>query len=108
MTANVKPQLAPSVTVGGRVGESVRRPDGELKVRGDFPYSSDLHVDGMLWGATVRSPHPYARILSIDTTEARAAPGVRAVLTHEDVPGRNVYGLEIQDQPVEHSYFDVR
>ncbi len=83
-----------------RIGDSVRRPDGAAKVRGDFVYSSDLHVDGMLWGATVRSPHPYARIASIETTEARAMPGVHAVLTHQDVPGRNLYGLEIQDQPV--------
>ncbi len=83
-----------------RIGESVRRPDGMLKVRGDFPYSSDLRVEGMLWGATVRSPNPYARILSIDTSEARTMPGVHAVLTHRDVPGKNLYGLEIQDQPV--------
>jgi xanthine dehydrogenase D subunit len=54
----------------------------------------------MLWGSTVRSPHPYARILAIHTREALAAPGVRAVLTHSDVPGRKLYGLEIQDQPV--------
>src|SRR5438067_10584126 len=54
----------------------------------------------MLWGATARSPHPYARIMSIDTTEARAMPGVVAILTHEDVPGRKLYGLEVQDQPV--------
>jgi xanthine dehydrogenase D subunit len=54
----------------------------------------------MLWGATVRSPHPYARIVSIDVSEALASPGVRVVLTHEDVPGRKVYGLEISDQPV--------
>jgi xanthine dehydrogenase D subunit len=83
-----------------RVGESVRRPDGAAKVRGEFEYSSDLHVDGMLWGATVRSPHPHARILSIDSSEARAMPGVQAILTHEDVPGQKVYGLEIHDQPV--------
>ncbi len=84
----------------GRVGESMRRADGAPKVRGDFVYSSDLEVEGMLWGATVRSPHPYARIVAIDTTEARAMPGVVAVLTHVDVPGQKVYGLEIQDQPV--------
>ena len=93
----MKPRLAPVGTVSGQVGESVRRPDGVLKVRGDFPYSSDLQVEGMLWGATVRSPHPYARIVSIDTSEARSMPGVTAVLTHEDVPGRKLYGLEIAD-----------
>ncbi|HET7465829.1 MAG TPA: xanthine dehydrogenase subunit D, partial [Candidatus Dormibacteraeota bacterium] len=83
-----------------RVGESVRRPDGPAKVAGTFVYSSDLNVEGMLWGATVRSPHPYARIVGVDASAALAAPGVHAVLTHRDVPGRNRYGLEIQDQPV--------
>ena len=83
-----------------RIGESVLRHDGPAKVRGDFAYSSDLHVEGMLWGAAARSPHPYARILSIDLSEARATAGVRAVLTHDDVPGQNLYGLEIKDQPV--------
>jgi xanthine dehydrogenase D subunit len=96
----VRPRLAPHTVVTGRVGESVRRPDAVFKVKGDFPYSSDLRVDGMLWGATVRSPHPYARIVSIDVSDALASPGVRSVLTHEDVPGRKVYGLEIPDQPV--------
>jgi xanthine dehydrogenase D subunit len=86
--------------VSARVGESPRRPDGPSKVRGEFSYSSDLTVDGMLWGATVRSPHPYARITSIDASAALALPGVHVVLTHRDVPGRKVYGLEIADQPV--------
>src|SRR5437879_10558418 len=95
-----KPRLAPPARTTGRVGESVPRPDGARKVRGDFPYSSDLQVEGMIWCATLRSPHPYARIISIDTTEAHSMPGVHAVLTHHDVPGRNVYGLEIKDQPV--------
>jgi xanthine dehydrogenase D subunit len=96
----IKPRLAAQSIVTGRVGDAVRRPDAVLKVKGDFPYSSDLQVDGMLWGATVRSPHPYARIVSVDVGDALASPGVRAVLTHEDVPGRKVYGLEIADQPV--------
>jgi len=95
-----RPKLPEHSQVAGRVGESPQRPDAVLKVKGDFPYSSDLQVGGMLWGSTLRSPHPYARIVSIDTAEAIAAPGVRAVLTHEDVPGRNAYGLEIPDQPV--------
>src|SRR6266566_3740119 len=88
------------VAMSARVGESPRRPDGPPKVRGEFEYSSDLKADRMLWGATVRSPHPHARIVSIDPSAALALEGVQAVLAHEDVPGRKVYGLEIQDQPV--------
>lgn len=85
----------------GGVGESPLRPDGNLKVKGEFAYTSDLWIDGMLWGATLRSPHVRAKILSIDTTKALALPGVHAVLTHEDVPGRKVYGLDhTWDQPV--------
>ncbi|MGI8858927.1 MAG: xanthine dehydrogenase subunit D [Rubrobacteraceae bacterium] len=88
-----------AVTPDG-IGESVGRPDGVPKVKGEFEYSSDLHVDGMLWGATLRSPHPHASIHSIDTSETGTMTGVFAVLTHEDVPGRKVYGMEIPDQPV--------
>jgi xanthine dehydrogenase D subunit len=54
----------------------------------------------MIWGATLRSPHPYARISSIQIGAALATAGVYAVLTHEDVPGTNRYGLEHADQPV--------
>jgi len=82
------------------VGESVRRPDGTPKVKGEFAYSSDLWAPFMLWGATVRSPHPHARIRRIDVSKALALRGVHAVLTHEDVPGRKLYGLEVADQPV--------
>jgi len=84
----------------GGVGESVRRVDGVPKVRGEFEYASDLRRDGMLHGATLRSPHPHARIVSIDIAAATAAPGVRAVLTHADVPGKKTFGLDVQDQPV--------
>jgi xanthine dehydrogenase D subunit len=89
-----------SAPVTGGVGESPGRPDGTLKVKGEFAFSSDLWADQMLWGATVRSPHPRARILGVDITEALRVPGVYAVLTHEDVPGAKTYGLEIADQPV--------
>jgi len=84
----------------GRVGDSPPRPDSNLKVLGEFAYGSDLWMDGMIWGVTLRSPHPYARIRSIDIGPALATPGVSAVLTHEDVPGEKLYGLEISDQPV--------
>ncbi|MPZ61217.1 MAG: xanthine dehydrogenase subunit D [Propionibacteriales bacterium] len=82
------------------IGSSPVRPDGTLKVRGEFAYASDLWMEDMLCGVTLRSPHPYARIRSIDIGEALATPGVYAVLTHEDVPGQNRYGLEHADQPV--------
>ena len=84
----------------GRVGEIVPRADGIPKVTGEFAYSSDLNAAGMLWGHTLRNPHSHARITGIDLSAALAAPGVHAVLTHEDVPGEKLYGLEFQDQPV--------
>ena len=84
----------------GGIGDSPQRPDGNLKVLGEFAFSSDLWMDDMIWGVTLRSPHPYARIRSIDIGPALATPGVYAVLTHEDVPGEKLYGLEIPDQPV--------
>ncbi len=91
---------ATDTVVADGIGTSPVRPDANLKVRGEFAYSSDLWLDDMLWGATLRSPHPRARILSIDITAALKTPGVYAVLTADDVAGQNRYGLEIQDQPV--------
>lgn len=84
--------------IRGGVGESAARPDGVPKVRGEFAYASDLWRPGMLHGATLRSPHPHARILAIDTAPARALPGVRAVLTHEDLPNEELFGLMKSDQ----------
>ncbi|WP_433799523.1 xanthine dehydrogenase subunit D [Actinomycetospora sp. CA-084318] len=87
-----------SRTAGG-VGASPLRPDGRLKVTGQFAYASDLWHEDMCWGVTVRSPHPHARIVGIDTAAALAVPGVRAVLTAVDVPGLNATGLEHLDTP---------
>src|SRR2546422_11457458 len=84
----------------GGIGESVRRVDGVPKGKGEFEYASDLRRDGMLWGATLRSPHPHARIVSIDTTAALAAPPAFAVLTHAAVPGKKTCGPGAPDQPV--------
>ena len=89
-----------AVPVSAGIGESVARPDGTLKVTGDFAFSSDLWADGMLWASTLRSPHPHARIKSINIAPALKINGVSAVLTHDDVPGAKLYGLEIIDQPV--------
>ncbi len=87
-------------TVLGWIGESVRRADGTPKTTGEFAYASDLQAAGMLWGHTLRAPHAHARIRAIDLSAALTMPGVHAVLTHEDVPGRKTYGLEFHDQPV--------
>ena len=84
----------------GRIGDSPLRPDGTLKVTGEFAYASDLWHEDMVWGVTLRSPHPHARIRSIDVAEALAVPGVTAVLTADDVPGQNAVGLEHADTPV--------
>src|SRR5262245_59802556 len=86
--------------VVGWIGESVRRSDGVPKTTGQFEYASDLHAAGMLWGHTLRSPHPHALVRSIDLSAALRLAGVHAVLTHADVPGRKTYGLEFVDQPV--------
>jgi xanthine dehydrogenase D subunit len=82
------------------VGVSVPRPDGTPKVKGEFVFSSDLHAEGMLWAHILRSPHPSARIRSIDTSAARAMAGVQAVITQHDVPAEKFFGMEHQDQPV--------
>ncbi|NUS14567.1 MAG: xanthine dehydrogenase subunit D [Streptomyces sp.] len=85
----------------GGVGESTLRPDGVLKVTGEFAYASDLWHEDMLWGHTLRSTVAHARIVSIDTAEALATPGVHAVLTYDDLPTEvRHYGLEIRDTPV--------
>lgn len=86
--------------VEGGIGQSTIRPDGIPKLKGEFAYAQDLDAEGMLWGATVRSPHARARIVSIDLAPALAIGGVHAALTHDDVPGRGLFGLEHPDQPV--------
>ena len=98
MTAPGTKIAGPGLHAG--VGESPLRPDGEEKLKGEFAYAQDLVEPGMLWGATTRSPHPAARIVSIDIAPALAIGGVHAVLTADDVPGRAVFGLEHPDQPV--------
>ncbi|CAL9577423.1 putative xanthine dehydrogenase subunit D [Streptomyces sp. enrichment culture] len=85
----------------GGIGESTLRPDGTLKVTGEFAYSSDMWHEDMLWGQTLRSPVAHAEIAGIDISEALALPGVYSVLTYADLPAEmKNYGLEIQDTPV--------
>jgi CO/xanthine dehydrogenase Mo-binding subunit len=81
------------------IGGSVRRIDGQDKVRGSLSFPSDQYAAGMLHCRPVLAPHPHARLLEIQTAEALSVPGVVRVLTSRDVPGVNRYGYR-QDHPV--------
>lgn len=76
------------------------RPDGVEKVSGQLKYLTDLTAEGMLTGRVLRAREPHARILAIRTEKALELPGVHAVLTHEDVPGLNGFGIAHPHQPV--------
>jgi len=79
------------------VGRSIGRVDGADKVSGAARYSADVTLPGLCWGKALRSPLPHARILGIDTSKARALPGVLAVLTARDLPdvlvGRRMFDM---------------
>jgi CO/xanthine dehydrogenase Mo-binding subunit len=68
------------------VGVAIPRPDGPEKVTGRVQYVADIKPKGLLHAKLLRSPHAHAKIVSIDTGRAKALPGVRAVLTAEDIP----------------------
>jgi CO/xanthine dehydrogenase Mo-binding subunit/aerobic-type carbon monoxide dehydrogenase small subunit (CoxS/CutS family) len=84
----------------GPMGTSAVLLDGMKSVRGLLEYADDMVMPGMLHGKIVWSEHPYARILGVDTSLAKVAPGVHRVLTAEDVPGLNAHGRTVADQPV--------
>ncbi len=68
------------------IGTRPIRPDGTDKVTGRAVYGADMRLTGMLHGKVLRSPHAHARIKSIDTSKAEALPGVKAVMTAQDLP----------------------
>ncbi len=72
----------------GLIGASIPRVEDEALITGAGQYVDDVQLPGMLHMAVVRSPHPKARILSIDTAAARAMPGVEAVITSADLAGK--------------------
>ena len=85
---------------GGTVGDSLPRVDAPAKALGVAKYADDLNLPGMLMASAVRSAYPRARVLSIDTAAAKAAPGVAAVLTSADIPGAKIIGHIVQDYDV--------
>src|ERR1700744_5529013 len=73
------------VTNNKWIGQLTIRPDGMDKVTGRAQFAADTSMPGMIWGKVLRSPHPHARIKSINTRKAEALPGVKAVVTSKDV-----------------------
>jgi len=82
------------------VGFSVPKLDAVAKVTGAPIYADDLRRDHMLYGKLVYSGLPHARVVAVNTDEAKSLPGVVAVLTAVDVPGLNAFGRIIPHQPV--------
>lgn len=97
MTTTIAPP--PARSARERFAEPEYRVEGHLKVTGSAQYTADIAVPGMLWAAFATSPYAHARIVSIDTSAARAVPGVHTVLTGADVgPAR--FGRRLMDWPV--------
>jgi CO/xanthine dehydrogenase Mo-binding subunit/aerobic-type carbon monoxide dehydrogenase small subunit (CoxS/CutS family) len=81
------------------IGQPVPPQEVIDKVTGRAKFTDDYAFPGMLIGRTLRAAHPHARLLKIDTSKAKALPGVHAALTYEDVPGENIHGLVYSDWP---------
>ena len=82
------------------IGAPRPRIEGQAKVTGAERYAADYTPPGTLWGKTLRSPYPHARIVRIDTRAAAALPGVAAVLTAADLPPDTRVGRQLRDLPV--------
>ena len=67
------------------IGKRTIRPDGADKVTGRATFGADFNLPGMLWGKVLRSPHPHAKIISINLEKAKAAPGVKSVICSDDM-----------------------
>jgi len=88
-----------SAPAGTAVGLSVPQLEGDDKLCGSAQYIADLHRPGMLHGAILQSPHAHARIRGYDLSAARALPGVRAIVTGDDLDERHRMGAFIKDEP---------
>lgn len=82
------------------IGKEILRVDGPNKIYGSAVYTGDLELAGMLEADILISPHPYARILSVDVSKAAGLEGVLAVITGEDVQENGLYGTAIKDRPI--------
>src|SRR5260221_9064841 len=82
------------------VGQRIRRPDALDKVKGSALYVEDVAMGGALLAGGLRSPHAHARIARLGVFAARNLPGVHAVLTAADIPGKNLIPMIQNDWPV--------
>jgi xanthine dehydrogenase molybdenum-binding subunit len=82
------------------ISRPLPRPDAVSKVNGAGIYADDLYIAGMLHAKVLRSAYPHARLKRVDVSQARALPGVVAVLTADDIPGRKDFGVHEIDWPV--------
>jgi len=81
------------------IGRPIERVDGRQMVSGRAIYGVDVELAGMLFGRVLRSPIPHGKIIHIDVDKAKRLPGVKAVITSQDVP-RNKFGTAIRDETI--------
>ncbi len=96
----VPPYLPKTREAGHAVGKALPNPNAIAKITGSARFTDDYRFPGMLVARTKRAGVAHARIRSIDTAAAKELEGVHAVLTHEDIPGRNAHGIVSVDWPV--------
>jgi selenium-dependent xanthine dehydrogenase len=89
----------PSPSLAAGIGARLLRVDARAKIRGEARYVDDLVEQGMLFGAALRSPHPRAKLISLDVSAARALAGVAVVATWENIPGSRYTGHVVSDWP---------
>lgn len=82
----------PSEHYRGILGENMQRTDAAAKVLGSAEYSADIYLEGMLFGSALRSEYPRAVVKSIDVSAAKKLPGVAAVITAAELPGKQKVG----------------
>ena len=82
------------------IGANVKRIDAPSKVTGRLKYAADMKMPNMLHMQVLRSDRPHAKILKLDLSKAKKMEGVRGIVTCDDVPGIDNFGVFIEDQPV--------
>jgi CO/xanthine dehydrogenase Mo-binding subunit/aerobic-type carbon monoxide dehydrogenase small subunit (CoxS/CutS family) len=93
-------KLIPEETKGAeKIDRSVRYKTAREFVTGGLKFGDDMLLENMVYGRILWATFPHAKILSIDTSEAEAFPGVAGVVTAKDIPGKNQCGIVIRDQP---------